>query len=80
MDVLENLAMYDRTMSSFYSRCLSLGLQVTIGDPYKVQDPKKQFNEKAVKGKQMMTTVPKTKSALPAGFFEPAFKRVMEVG
>ena len=37
------------------------------------------FNYNATKGKQMMTAAPKTKSALPLGYFDKDFKRVMEV-
>ena len=50
-----------------------------LGDRY----PKKNqehlpFNRNAYKGKQMMTTHNKSRSAQQYGYFEPVFKRIME--
>lgn len=51
---------------------------VTLGDPYKPIKPKEMFNASAQKGKQFLGSVPKAPSALPAGFFQQDYKRVME--
>lgn len=51
----------------------------SLGDRYPKADPRsKPFNDAAFKGKQMLPGGSKTRSALQAGYFEGAFKRVME--
>lgn len=50
---------------------------ITVGDRYtKVHE--KPFNGAAYKGKQIIPTGSKTRSALQAGYFESSFKRIME--
>ncbi|XP_072519753.1 cilia-and flagella-associated protein 96 [Salminus brasiliensis] len=50
---------------------------ISIGDKYTpfIYRP---FNESAQKNKQMLTGVPKKKSALQAGYFDTQFKRIFE--
>lgn len=49
---------------------------ITINDHYKM--PGVQFNESASKGKQILPGGSKTRSALPAGYFNDKFARMME--
>eukprot|EP00042_Codosiga_hollandica_P036606 m.281377 g.281377 ORF g.281377 m.281377 type:complete len:299 (-) comp54929_c0_seq2:165-1061(-) len=50
---------------------------ISIGNPYRpVGQP--VFNASATKGKQLMTTSSKSKTAFADGYFEPKFPRVME--
>jgi len=51
----------------------------TIGDRYPKKNQKHlPFNKNAYKGKQMMTTHNKSRSAQQYGYFEGVFKRIME--
>ena len=51
----------------------------TIGDKYPRVDPNSRpCRLSTYKGKQMMTTGDKTRSAQQAGYFEPVYKRIME--
>jgi len=51
----------------------------TIGDKYPKIDPhSRPFNTEAYKKKQMLPGGSKTRSAMQAGYFESAFKRIME--
>ena len=51
----------------------------TIGDKYPRVDPNSRpCRGASYKGKQMMTTGNKTRSAQQAGYFEPVYKRIME--
>ena len=51
----------------------------TIGDKYPRVDPKSRpCRLSTYKGKQMMTTGDKTRSAQQTGYFEPVYKRIME--